>query len=245
MLYNIPSHIGFVDALAEGLLARRAGPLGLAHTLVLLPNRRAVRALTEAFVRRCAGNGLLLPRMVPAGDLDEDGFDRLAAGDLLLPPPISPLQRRLELGRLVRQRIALQDPRSTAPSSAVEALRLGSALADTLDLLQAEEVPPERLRDAVADADLAHHWQDTLAFLEIIITAWPDTRDALGGSDGGTRLSAAIDDLIARWQIAALLVFSMPALERVLRRVAQLKNGRSSAFPEFYIELDGSNAVFV
>jgi len=225
MLYTIPGAIGFVDALAEGLLARRTGPMGLAHTLVLLPNRRAVRALTEAFVRRCGTGGLLLPRLVPVGDLDEDGFDRLAAGELLLPPPISPLQRQLELGRLVRQR--------STSASAVEALRLGSALADTLDLLQAEEIPPERLRDAVADADLAHHWQDTLAFLEIIITAWPDTRDQLGGSDGGTRLSAAIDDLIKRWHtappkapvIAAGLTGTTPALARLLAAVLKLPAG--------------------
>ena len=37
----------------------------------------------------------------------------------------------------------------------------------------------------------------------------------------------------------------MPALESVLGRVPQLANGRASAFAEFYIELDGSNAVFV
>ncbi|WP_439532975.1 double-strand break repair protein AddB [Polymorphobacter sp.] len=230
MLFTIPNHVGFVDALAAGLLARGDDPQQLARTLVLLPNRRAVRALTEAFVRHCAGGGLLLPRLVPVGDLDEDSFDRLAAGDLLLPPAVSALTRRLELGRLVRQRLAGAQP----SRSAVEGLRLGSALADALDTLLAEEIPPEQLREAVADADMAHHWQETLAFLDIIITAWPPERDRLGASDGGTRLTAAIDALIARWQaappatpvIAAGITSATPAIGRLLAAVLALPQGQ-------------------
>jgi hypothetical protein len=37
----------------------------------------------------------------------------------------------------------------------------------------------------------------------------------------------------------------MPALERIFCRGTQLSKGRSSAFAELYIELDGSNSVFV
>jgi ATP-dependent helicase/nuclease subunit B len=237
MLWTIPNHIGFVDALAAGLLAGSTPPLGLARTLVLLPNRRAVRALTEAFVRRCAApgsnGGLLLPRMLPVGDLDEDGLDRLVAGDLPLPPAIPPLTRRLELARLVRHKLAAAEAAGAPPRSAVEALRLGTALADALDLLQAEEIAPEQLREAVAEADLAHHWQETLEFLEIIIGAWPPARDRLGGSDGGTRLAAAIDATIARWQaappagpvIAAGLLATTPALARLLKAVLALPQG--------------------
>ncbi|MEN9932303.1 MAG: hypothetical protein RIS17_876, partial [Pseudomonadota bacterium] len=92
-LFNIPLHVAFADALAAGLLAQTAGdPLALARCLVLLPNRRAVTALTEAFVRQLpdgeGGRGLLLPRMVPVGDLDDAGFDRLAAGEALISPAV-------------------------------------------------------------------------------------------------------------------------------------------------------------
>jgi ATP-dependent helicase/nuclease subunit B len=229
MLWTIPNHIGFLDALADGLLARATPPLGLACTLVLLPNRRAVRALTEAFVRRCGSGGLLLPRMVPVGDLVDNDLDRLVAGSATLAPAITPLTRRLEFARLVRQKLQAVQP----ARSAVEALRLGTALADALDLLQAEEVPPERLRDAIADADLAHHWKETLDFLELIISAWPPERDRLGGADAGTRLAAAIDDLIARWQalppkgpvVAAGLLAGTPALARLLKAVLALPAG--------------------
>jgi ATP-dependent helicase/nuclease subunit B len=67
-VFTIPSHRSFADALAAGLIQRFGkDPLGLAQGRILLPNNRAVRAVTEAFVRAsCVG--LLLPRLVPVGD---------------------------------------------------------------------------------------------------------------------------------------------------------------------------------
>lgn len=233
-LFTIAPHVAFVDALADGILARCGGdPLALARAHVLLPNRRAARALTDAFVRR-AGNGLLLPRLTPVGDLGDDSFDRFASGDEALPPPVSPLVRRLELARLVRQL-----PRGLGPGgreagrSAVEALRLGDELGATLDALLADEIDPERLRDVVASQELAEHWQDTLRFLEIVISGWPPARDASGGSDGGTRVAALIDALVARWAvappaglvIAAGVTGTSPPIVRLLAAVLGLPTG--------------------
>ena len=233
-LYNIAPHVAFVDALADGIMARCGGdPLALARAHVLLPNRRAARALTDAFVRR-AGTGLLLPRLTPVGDLGDDSFDRFASGDSALPPPVSALVRRLELARLVRQL-----PKGLGPGgreagrSAVEALRLGDELGATLDALLAEEIDPERLRSVVADKELAEHWQDTLRFLDVVISGWPPARDASGGSDGGTRVAALIDALVARWAaappaglvIAAGVTGTSPPIVRLLAAVLELPTG--------------------
>ncbi len=227
-IFTIPPHIAFVDALARGLLDRVGGdPLALARAHILLPNRRATRALTQAFVRLAGGGGLLLPRMTPVGDLGDDSFDRFANGDNALPPAVAPLRRRLELGRLVR---AL--PASGAARSAVEALRLGDELGATLDTLLAEEIAPDRLTNVVEDGDLAEHWQATLKFLDIVIRQWPPTRDAIGG-DGGTRVAALIDALVARWReapppglvVAAGITGSSPPLVRLLGAVLALPQG--------------------
>ncbi|MFZ4689972.1 MAG: double-strand break repair protein AddB [Polymorphobacter sp.] len=229
-IFTIPPHVAFVDALAQGLLDRSGGdPLVLARCQVLLPNRRAARALTDAFVRLAGGGGLLLPRLTPVGDLGDDSFDRFAGGEAALLPAIPPLQRRLELARLVR---AMPGGREIG-RSAVEALRLGDALGETLDALLAEEIDPERLRSVVDDADLAQHWQDTLVFLELVISHWPPARDAAGGSDGGTRVAAMIDALLARWAasppptlvVAAGVTGSSPPLVRLLAGVLRLPAG--------------------
>src|SRR5690349_21199338 len=104
-VYTIPSHRSFADALAAGLIAQFGKePLGLAQGRILLPNNRAVRAVTEAFVR-ASGSGLLLPRLIPVGDPDLDerigGALEPIDGDPI-PPAIDPLQRLLMLAELVR-----------------------------------------------------------------------------------------------------------------------------------------------
>ncbi len=229
-VFSIAAHVAFTDALAAGLLARFGGdPLTLARVHVLLPNRRAVRALTDAFVRASADRGLLLPRMTPVGDLDDSGFERFAAGDSPPAAALPPLRRRLELARLVRQ-FTLRQGRSRG---AVEALRLADELGTTLDALVAEEVDPARLLEGAVDADLAAHWGPTLQFLDIIIREWPAARDASGAGEGGTRLAALIDQTIARWSrsgaggpvVAAGITGSAPPVGRLLAAVARLDGG--------------------
>src|SRR5829696_7051570 len=98
-IYTIPSHRSFADALAAGLIQRFGkDPLELARGRILLPNNRAVRAVTEAFVR-ASGNGLLLPRLIPVGDpeLDERIGGALDRIDEPLPPPIERTERVLTL----------------------------------------------------------------------------------------------------------------------------------------------------
>lgn len=238
-LFTIAPHVAFVDALAIGLIARADGDiLVLAGTHILLPNRRAVRTLTDAFIRHAgngqgAGAGLLLPRMTPVGDVGDDGFDRFANGDSALPPAVPALQRRLQLARLVRALPASGPAGRDTPRSAVEALRLGDALGETLDALLAEEIAPERLKTVLDDSDLASHWQATLAFLDLVITHWPAARAAGGGNDAGTRTAALIDALRARWAavpppgivIAAGITGSSPPIVRLLASILDLPRG--------------------
>ena len=84
-VYTIPPQRDFVTALARGLFDRFGGaPESLAPVLVLLPTRRACRTLREAFLRLSGGAPLLLPRMRPIGDVDEDDL-ALSAGEDLPP----------------------------------------------------------------------------------------------------------------------------------------------------------------
>ncbi|MCY7339379.1 MAG: double-strand break repair protein AddB, partial [Sphingomonas bacterium] len=116
-IFTIPAHRSFADALVDGLLRQHGrGPDSLARGRILLPNNRAVRTVTEAFVR-ASGGGLLLPRLIAIGDPELDdriggALDPLDLADPL-PPAIDPLERQLRLAQMVR-----------APGeSAAEALR--------------------------------------------------------------------------------------------------------------------------
>src|SRR5438132_3995494 len=136
-VFTIPAHRSFSDSLAAGLIQRVGkDPLGLARGRILLPNNRAVRTMTEAFVR-ASGAGLLLPRLIPIGDpeLDDRIGGALEPVDETIPPPIDRLERSLTLASIV-----------AGGAGSAEAFRLAADLARALDALEVEETDPRRLR---------------------------------------------------------------------------------------------------
>jgi ATP-dependent helicase/nuclease subunit B len=63
-LYHIAPGRPFLDAIARHWLAQHgAHPADLARGLILLPTRRAARALAESFLRAGDGRPMLLPRI--------------------------------------------------------------------------------------------------------------------------------------------------------------------------------------
>ena len=65
-IFTIPAGTAFLDALEAGILDRHGGdPAALAAVQILLPTRRACRALGEAFLRVTDGAPVLLPAMTP------------------------------------------------------------------------------------------------------------------------------------------------------------------------------------
>ncbi|WP_240320681.1 double-strand break repair protein AddB [Sphingomonas crusticola] len=229
-VYTIPINRGFADALAAGLLARARGDrLALARAIVLLPNNRAQRAITDAFVRRAEG-GLLLPRLVSIGDPELD--DRIGplfdpAGDDAIPPAIDPLARQLILARLIGE------ARKADPIEPVEAVRLAADLAGTLDQMIVEGVPPARLADAVP-GELSEHWQASLEILQIVLRRWPEELARRNRIDLADRRNRLLTLTERRWSeqppegliVAAGITVAAPAVARLLRRIARLPQGR-------------------
>jgi ATP-dependent helicase/nuclease subunit B len=230
-VFTIPPHRAFADALAAGLLARYgADKTGLAQGLILVPNNRAARAITDAFVRRSEG-GLLLPRLVPVGDpeLDErigGALEPLGEGDAI-PPAIDPTERLMLLGRLVQRH-------SPGEIDAAEALRLAADLARTLDQLLVEQVDPQRLREFAADLpDLSLHWQASLDRLTVILDAWPALLRERGRIDLADRRNRLLAAVARRWRetpprgfvVAAGITTTAPAVANLLRVVSRLPEG--------------------
>jgi ATP-dependent helicase/nuclease subunit B len=227
-VYTVPSHRSFADALAAGLI-RRFGkdPLGLARGRILLPNNRAVRAVTEAFVR-ASGGGLLMPRLIPVGDpeLDErvgGALDRID-DEQPVAPAIDPTERVLTLAAIVH----------SGGEASAEALRLAADLARTLDALLIEEIDPAALRTAVAETDdLARHWEHSLARLQLIYETWPELLRERGALDLSERRNLLLHRLAARWKtdppagftIAAGITTAAPAVAALVRRVARMPEG--------------------
>jgi ATP-dependent helicase/nuclease subunit B len=196
---TIPPGIAFLDALAKGLLARIADPLALADMQILLPTRRAARALSESFLRHGKGAAMLLPRMVPLGDVDAAELDLGAAADLGLAesldlaPAIEEPRRQLLLTRLI-----LQQSEERTPDHAA---RLAHELARLLDQVHTEGLSFAALPSLVP-ADLAEHWQITIRFLEIVSKTWPQILASEGMLDPADRRRRLMELQAEAWRRA-------------------------------------------
>ena len=228
-LSSIPAGAPFLDAVAAAWLARGGGsPLDASRGLILLPTRRAARALAEAFLRAADGRPLLLPRITALGALDETPL--ALEGALTVPPAIEPMPRLATLARLILR----MGGDNGAPTTHEGAWRLAAALADLMDEAERAGVElADRLPDA-ADPRFAAHWSRTLAFLGIVTQAWPAILAEKGLSNPAARQVALLDAQARAWEDAppadpvwvAGMVSGMPATARLLRVVARLPQGR-------------------
>ncbi len=231
-VFDIPAGTPFVDALAAGLRHRLGdAPDALARSVVLLPTRRACRSLREAFLRLGDGRPMLLPRMTPLGDMDEDelafsGWEEEGpTGGFDAPPAMGGLKRQLLLTRLV---LAFREDDITPDQAARLALELGRLL----DQAHTERLDFADLKDLVP-AEFAAHWRITLKFLSILTAQWPEVLKAEGCVDSALRRNMALEAQAQAWResppsglvVAAGSTGTIPATADLLAVVAGLERG--------------------
>ncbi|MDA5194575.1 double-strand break repair protein AddB [Govanella unica] len=245
-VFRIDAGLSFVDALAAGLLARYAGA-ELGRVTVLLPTRRAVKSLSEAFLRLTGGVPLILPVMRPIGDVEEDELlfnPALAETDLTLPPAVPPLWRQLMLTRLVE---AFAKRHADGAGSTAQAVELAAALAKFLDEVTVEGRDFADLA-TVVPANFASHWQETLTFLEIVSRDWPQIVAEQGFMDAAERRNRLLQALATIWQadppgdpvIAAGSTGNIPAAAALMATVARLPEG-AVVLPAFDREMEDAS----
>lgn len=233
-VFNIPPEYSFVDVLAREILRRHdAAGSDLSAVTILTTTRRAARALQEAFLRETDGKPLILPRMRPIGDVEEDELlleSDIGAGDLgeallSLPPAIDPLRRQLLLSRLIQAR-------AEGGMGVAEAASLAAALARLLDQVHTEGLDLKDLEHLVP-SEYAAHWQITLQFLEILSVHWPAILAAEGAIDPALRRDLLLRAQVRHWQerppagavYAVGSTGSIPATADLLQTVALMENG--------------------
>lgn len=244
-VFRIDAGLSFVDALAVGILARYGSDtVGLGRVTVLLPTRRAVKSLREAFLRLSGGTPMILPIMRPIGDVDEDELHfspTIAAADLDLPPAVPSLWRHLMLTKLVQAFIKRQGPGAGSVAHAVE---LAAALARFLDEVTVEGCDFKTLSDVVPEG-FAAHWQETLEFLKIVTETWPSIVAEKGFIEVAERRNRLLRALVRIWEaeppldpiIAAGVTGNIPAAAELLATVARLPEG-AVVLPAFDLEMD-------
>ncbi|MDK9698485.1 MAG: double-strand break repair protein AddB, partial [Siculibacillus sp.] len=232
-----------------------ADPLALADVTILVPTRRAARALEVAFLAEIARRGgppsMLLPAIRPLGDVDAD--EDLFAADGGDEPVATLFERRLVMARLVLGWTralagALLNPTTgaapTLPSSPAEAVRLSTALLTLMDQVVSQGVAWSALDDLVPD-DHAAYWQMTRAFLAIVADTWPRHLAERGLADPAVRRHAAVRREAARLAadpprgpvIAAGSTGSVPSTAELIHVVSRLEKG-AVVLPGLDFDLD-------
>jgi ATP-dependent helicase/nuclease subunit B len=245
-IFSVPHGRPFLRAVAEALLTgelprpggRRLGPLELAGVTLLLPTRRDIAAVQEAFLQAANGAALLLPKIKLISHLSDapplaaaEGGER-ADGEGK--PQIGKLERELALARLVLQwsrAIAAGEGRAPTRTPA-QAVRQAKELARLLDMVEMEDVGLTRL-DALVPQDFSAHWELTLDFLKIVTEHWPLYLDGLGkvspaGWRNGLMLGEA--ERLSRTPpsepiIVAGVTGTVPAATQLMRAVLALEQG--------------------
>jgi ATP-dependent helicase/nuclease subunit B len=248
----------FLPALAKAILGghlprpggRPPEPLDLPEITVLLPTRRAARALQEAFLSASGGRALLLPRIRPiaAGQEELSLIAEFVASEVSvcadMPPAVSEIERMLVLTELVlRWSETVRDARvepdngsahlpATSVTTPAQAAQLAGELARFLDSIETQNADLSGLSKLVP-ASFSEHWQKTLGFLEIVLAWWPDhlaERQLLSPMDRRNRLLLAEAKRLAEQRpvtpvIVAGVTRSIPATAELMRVVATLDGG--------------------
>ncbi len=267
-LYSVAPDAPFLDTLAGAILSgdlpvaggAAPGKLELPRWTVLLPTRRAARALSEAFLRISDDSAMLLPRIRPLGDVDEDAVALSAppgAGNeaelaLSLPPAIGTIERRLALTKLILKWSSLNAERAAdegyrTRATPAQASSLAVQLAALMDEFDIERVKLNKLAGLVPDL-YAEHWEQTLDFLKIVTEMWSAHLDENGVMAPYERRDALMAAETARLQanppdapvIAAGSTGTVPATAALLEAVARLPNG-AVVLPGLDLELDAES----
>lgn len=254
-IYTVDAGRPFLDNLATAILDGRLPAAGgvapsvldLPNITLYLPTRRATRALQDAFLRAAGGKALLLPKVVPVSEGEEDlslisAAAMTAPGEQVdaIPAAISELERRLVLTSLIRRWTEVMagdggeggTVQSVVASTSAQAAVLAKELAALMDMVETENVTLDKLAELVPET-FSEHWQRTLKFLEVVTQAWPAYLASTGLMSAAARRNAVIRAEAARLThsppsspvIVAGVTGSIPATVALMRAVAALPNG--------------------
>jgi ATP-dependent helicase/nuclease subunit B len=181
------------------------------HTwTILVPTRRSARRLQGLLFEESGSKALLLPRIQPIGDLDEDLM--VASGNHVeLPDALSPTARLFALIGFIAD-WAAQNPHSQLAAdlqrSATQAQALAVSLGQLLDHFEEEGLVLESLV-ALYDIDLAFHREAVLGLLDVLRVKLPTLLHDRGLVDARVRRNHLIRleaQRIANGQLAGPII---------------------------------------
>ncbi|MBI2718477.1 MAG: double-strand break repair protein AddB [Rhizobiales bacterium] len=238
-VFTIAPGVPFLKIVAEAVLAGFPGgtppsSFELARATILVPTRRAARALERLFFEAGGGRGLLLPRIRPIGDIDETLFGD-DGDESAIATAVSPQGRQMMLISLIGD-WARENPETPLAreiaAAPQQAINLATSLAELIDGLETEEIDVSRLPDLYG-LESARHREAILGFLSLVQERLPEKLHRLGELGPMARRSIVVRQEARRLSqhpppgtiIAAGSTGSIPATAELLAAIARLPRG--------------------
>lgn len=237
-LYTTKLEKPMVDVLAAQLLADLGEqPEQFHQALILLPNRRSCVALREAFLRYAPQTVLVLPRIQPIGDMEEEALwigAYVGSGEALsmleaIPQAMPESMRLLRATQMVQRFLNKQK----LGAGVEQASQLAASLMSVFDTLERQRIPAEKLLEM--DSSMAsEHWQIVHDFLAEAVHAWRQMQEKTGMISATARRNRVLEVAAKLWEaspphhpiIAAGSTASIPATAELLRVIANLPQGK-------------------
>jgi ATP-dependent helicase/nuclease subunit B len=249
-LWSIAPENDFLAVLAaavrDGSLLDGNVAFNLPDWTILVPTRRAARALSTIFLKQSGRKALLLPRIRPIGDIDEDALADSVATDGLM-PAISTTGLTHLLVDLVSE-WAVQNPQTALAQdiarSPHQTLQLALSLQQLLNQVETEETSFANLELAY-DLDLAGHRSAILGLLDVIAKDLPHRLHKMGCTTPSQRRNKLLRleaERIGKGEhrgpmVAAGSTGTNPAARELLRAIALKENG-AVVLPGLDLSLD-------
>ena len=196
----------------------------LAHWTILVPTRRAKRALEHKLFQLSGKNGLVLPAIRPIGDVAEDDNDERDTGTLSKAGQIFLLLQLIDQWADENPQLTLARDINASPA---QGFGLATSLSELFDKLETEEVELE-LGEEFFGLDLAGHREAITSLLALIKERIPQLMIAQGlqsrarqrNADIRKEASRIADGNFAGPVIAAGSTGSNPATRALLKAIA-------------------------
>ena len=236
-VFTIACDAPFLDILAQEILkgfpANQAEP-NLAALTVLVPTRRAARELQLKLLNASRQSALVLPAILPIGDIDEDLLEPEGI-DAQLPNAISATGRLFLLVGLIDEWISENPQLGLAQEiahSAQQVQALAISMGELIDDLETEGISLNVLPKAF-DIDLAIHRDAILGLLDLVHKRLPKKlhdEKLMGSKERRSRLITLqaeqfIENPPKGPIIAAGSTGTIPATRELLKAIAQLEQG--------------------
>ena len=230
-VYNIALSASFFDTLAKRFIDEfYQNPIGLSDVLFLVQNRRSVLSLKEAFLRQNGLSPFLLPQIKAIGDVDADDLFVGGKSEALdIKPSVTKEERLFLFAKLIASK---RDVYGLKDISFVQALALAADLGNLMDGIYDENLSFDGFEKLVPE-EYASHFQETLKFLKIVTSFWPDILKERGVVDGAYKKNKLLELEAKQWLqkppehkiVAAGLNTSFDGAKHILSALLTLENG--------------------